>query len=87
MVSALDPTDGTKRTDIFPPRAGQPRIYRRVNGLAGGGVVGGGGQAAQHPPLQVIGVVAGLFAAAAFAVAGVLAGLAYGGRKLMEGAR
>jgi cell wall-associated NlpC family hydrolase len=74
MVSALNPADGTLETDIFPPGAGQPLIYRRVNGLAGGVVAVASGQTtASHPPVVVAVVVAVMYLGAAALGLGLLA--------------
>jgi hypothetical protein len=69
MISALNPTLGTAVTPIVGTGpAGARLIYRRITGVAGGGVLGvvAGRQAsgASHPPLVVAAVVAGMLGAA-----------------------
>ncbi|SRR6266487_4263456 len=86
MVSALNPSLGTRRTPIGGA-AGGSLIYRRINGIAGGGAVPpvitaktGQQPGPGHPPVVVLALVAGLYLGAAVLALGVVAALAVGGR-------
>jgi cell wall-associated NlpC family hydrolase len=74
MISALDPFDGTKVTPIVgtgPSTA--PLIYRRVNGLAGGGPVVVTGTGPGRGLGAGVAMVAALFAGAGLLAVGVVA--------------
>jgi len=88
MISALNPSLGTLVTPIGGTGpSGVPLIYRRINGLAGGGpVVVSGPGPSQSAGVVVAGVLA-LLAAAGLAAAGVVAVVVAGAGWAIERAR